>query len=120
MVLSNQGLKKSGAQNSYWYLNVPVMLQYKPNTPFFADLGVQVGTPLVANAEVNNKKQNITSQVQNFDFAVCLGIGVDISPRAAIEARYNLGLTDTSTSQFSSDKYQNRTFQFSLAYVLFK
>ena len=124
IVISNQGSRdseNSETRSSYWYLNAPFIIRYQEESPVFFDLGIQVGTIISANFKEDGEKENVTSQLENFDLSVSAGIGYDISETISIEARYNHGLTNTSRNpEFEGDTFPNRVLQFSLAYVLFK
>lgn len=124
IVLSNQGAvnsENSKLRFSYWYLNAPLMFRYQEETAVFFDFGVQVGTIINANFKQDGEKENITSQLENFDFSVSAGFGHDLSEDISIEARYNHGLTNTSKNQeLGGGVFPNRVLQFTIAYVLFK
>jgi len=124
IVLSNQGARNSEnseSRFSYWYLNAPLIIRYQEETQVFLDFGIQLGTILHAHFKENDEKENITSQIENFDFSVSAGIGYELSKNISIEARYNHGLTNTSRNpEFDGESFPNRVLQLTLAYALFK
>jgi len=124
IVVSNQGANDSENSNtkfSYWYLNIPLIIEYQQDSPFILNFGFQAGTVLNANLKQGDEKQNITSQLENFDLSICGGFGYELSDNFLIEARYNHGLNNTSRNpEFEGDKFPNRVFQLSIAYGLSK
>lgn len=124
LMLSNQGArsyKNSELKFSYWYLNMPLLLRYQEETPFFLDFGIQAGVILSALRINNSETRNITSGIENFDFSISIGIGHYITQYISIAARYNHGLTNTSRNPDSNENsFPNRVFQVSLSYDLFK
>ncbi|MGJ3236676.1 porin family protein [Marivirga sp.] len=122
--VSNQGAKSSDNREisfSFWYINAPILLKYQNNSSFFLNTGIQFGTVFTANYKESNQKENITAQLENFDFALALGLGYEISKYGSLELRYNHGFSNYSrTTGVNGEKFFNRVIQFSFAYVIFK
>ncbi|TRX61844.1 PorT family protein [Fulvivirga sp. M361] len=124
IIASNQGARNSGngdVKFTYWYLNAPVLLQYQRATPVAFNIGVQFGTVLNAKTKGADGDQDVTSQLKNIDFSAVIGIEYELSSSLSLEARYNYGISNASRNVIpGDDKFQNRVFQLSLAYVLTK
>lgn len=97
--------KKTLALN---YIQVPVMFQYYPVKQFYIEAGPQVA--FLTNATVKNvdntDKAGINDAYRKADFAVNVGAGVRLTPQVGVFARYNIGLTDITTSDATTQHNQ--------------
>jgi Outer membrane protein beta-barrel domain len=122
IVYSGQGANSNVAgtsiNNSYGYLNVPVLLKYQHTSGLFAVSGPQIGFLLSANAEAKGQPSvDIKNNTQSVDFSWSFGLGYEIKAiNLGIDARYNLGLTNIEKSTYSNGTAKNSVFQFGLFY----
>jgi Outer membrane protein beta-barrel domain len=98
------------------YINVPVLLQYMFDNGFRLQAGPQVGFLVNAKSETNNVTTDFKSNLKSVDFSLGMGAGYVFVPTGfGVDARYNLGLSDISTS--SLVKSTNRGFQIGVFYL---
>lgn len=106
----------------YFYLDVPVYLQYKLGENIRFNLGAQYST--FTNSKIVQLDQNSTSgvniqaynNIKTADVGVLFGAEIDLSKNISLAARYTL-----STSTFyDSDQVNFGVFQFSLNYSVYK
>jgi hypothetical protein len=89
------------AQN---YLNVPVLVKYKHESGFFAETGPQIGFLMSAKLSGGGSSVDVKSGYKSTDFSWAFGLGYLVkSINAGIDARYNLGLTNTEAGDNSSN-----------------
>ncbi len=121
IMYSGQGSKINISNTDYRYnlnyLNVPVFFKYKDPSGFFAELGPQLGVLLSGKVKVNGQSQDIKSSHKSTDFSAALGVGYLSSINLGFDARYNLGLTNTSSSDPADGSIKNGVIQFSIFYM---
>lgn len=128
----------SGAGNSnFHYINVPVLIGFKPVNKFSLLFGPEVGYLMTATSNVDGKRVDITSVYERLDFGVALGGSYDLSSKFAIEIRYVRGfnmLIKRSDLDMQTDENgniigyeakettygRNRTFQLGVNYFFKK
>lgn len=111
------------------YINVPVMLQLQTKGGFFVETGPQFSFLVGAKVKSDNTGSNGGTLTDNtddkdgfdkFDFAWAAGVGYLSRVGLGIEARYNLGITNTiadnTTTSGLGGTWKNRVAQISLIY----
>jgi hypothetical protein len=123
LMYSGQGaatsvLGSSGTLN-YNYLNIPILFKYQHLSGLFAETGPQIGFLLSANEKANGQTLNAKDATQSVDFSWAFGVGYKFSEIGlGIDARYNLGLTNLSKNNSSTNVTEkNSVFQFGLFYI---
>lgn len=127
-----------GTGNSnFHYINLPVLLGFKPINKLSILFGPEVGYLMAATSNVDGKREEITSVYEKLDLGVALGSSYDISSRIAIEVRYVYGfhmLTKSAYPDIQTDDNgnvigyevkermygRNRTFQVGVNYFFLK
>lgn len=99
------------------YLNVPVLFKWQHASGFFAETGPQIGFLLSAKVKDGGQSLDVKSSTESTDFSWAFGVGYKISKiNLGIDARYNLGLTNTEKDS-GSETAKNSVFQFGLFYI---
>ena len=118
LMYSTQGAKVDvGTVKNYNfdYVTVPVLVKYYVLSDTFS---IEAGPQFAFLVDDNISKSIVnTYDTKSFDFAVVGGVGLNITKSLFAQAHYVVGLTDASTSAFSSDHITNRVIQFSLGYM---
>ena len=98
------------------YLNIPVLLKYYVYKGFYIEAGPQLGFCFGARLQHDEKGIDEIFDMDRklIDFSVAGGVGIDISSKLSINARYNHGFTEIAPE---SD-FKNRVIQISLSYNL--
>jgi Outer membrane protein beta-barrel domain len=123
ILFSGQGasatVSGSSGKLNYDYLNVPVLFKYQHVSGLFAETGPQIGFLLSANEKANGNTLDAKDATQSVDFSWAFGVGYKFSEMGlGIDARYNLGLTNLSKDNSSSNgTAKNSVFQFGLFYI---
>lgn len=101
------------------YLNLPVILQYKLNSVFFAETGPQAGIHIKTKIKTDDLIYELEDGINALDFAWGFGVGYQMPKKGiGINMRYNLGLTKVfEKTDFGQSKSYNRVFQLGLFYV---
>lgn len=89
------------------YIQVPVMLQYFPIKQFYLEAGPQVS--FLTNADIkypDNGKEGVSSAYKKADFAVNVGAGLNLTHNVGVFARYNIGVTDITASNSTTQRNQ--------------
>lgn len=88
--------KESGEKAFYKtdYINVPIMVQYKHTSGFYAETGPQVGFLMSAKISDGDNSINVKDGFKKINFSWGLGAGYKLSNGLGIGARYNLGLAN--------------------------
>ena len=117
LLLSGQGTRPTEyIASNYWYLNSPILLTYK--TPQYTlHAGPQVG--LLLGARIRNRETGsdevVTTQVNNLDFSLAMGVEIPLTNKFAVQGRYNYGISNTAGHNAVGDlKFFNRVIQLSL------
>ena len=119
LLLSQQGSKVTfNAQDfdaNYTYFNIPVILKLYT----VAGINIQAGPQFGFLASQKNElleSVNLEDEVKKSDLSLALGLGWDLPLRLSVDARYNLGLSDNSSSPA---EVKNQVWQVSVGYKLF-
>ena len=118
-------------RTDYHYMNLPVLLQYRIADRLWLEAGPEVGY-LLAYRQFLTQGTGADNDIfaRDFDVAINLGAGYDISDRVHLNLRYNLGVYDV-TKPFSevfttarpgvpdNPKTINRSVQLSVGFRLF-
>jgi hypothetical protein len=109
---------------SLHYINLPVLLGFKPGKNFSIKLGPEIGRLLSARNET--AKIDISNIYYDFDFGADLGLSYSFK-NLAFDLRYNYGIkkvinllrTDAWGNPFGEKGFgKNRTLQLSLYYLI--
>ena len=102
---------------TFMYLDVPVLLRINASPTFFLDAGLTLGFNLSANQtrEANgaSKSQDISSEVESFEFGLVGGLGFVIIPNLELNFRVAFGMTSMAKEV---DNFKNMRFQVGAAY----
>lgn len=102
---------------TFMYLDVPVLLRINASPTFFLDAGLTLGFNLSANQtrEANgaSKSQDISSEVESFEFGLVGGLGFIIIPNLELNFRVAFGMTSMAKEV---DNFKNMRFQAGVAY----
>lgn len=102
---------------TFMYLDVPVLLRINASPTFFLDAGLTLGFNLSANQtrEANgaSKSQDISSEVESFEFGLVGGLGFVIIPNLELNFRVAFGMTSMAKEV---DNFKNMRFQAGMAY----
>jgi hypothetical protein len=97
------------------YVQLPVMLQYRPVSKVYVEAGPQVGLLVNAKTEGPNDadKADVKDDYKKADFGVSVGLGINATKNIGIYGRYNFGVMDVTKSD--AIYRQNRDFQLGAA-----
>ena len=122
LVYSLQGAKDiniSESKRNYTYLNLPVMVNALFLDKFMIQIGGQTGLLLSGKIKDPIDNSNITNLLKRVDFAVIVGLGIDLNDRITSTLRYQFGLNNTvKASPNSTTKFQNKVLQISMGIKL--
>ena len=77
------------------YINVPVMLKFYTAPNFSIDFGPQVGFNVYSKYTIEDMKAvDLKDGTKGVDFGVGLGGTYNLTDKAFVQARYNMGLTN--------------------------
>lgn len=93
------------------YINLPLLANIYASQILFFQLGPQIGWLASASISDNASNVSIYNTRSPLDLSIALGAGMDFE-KLLFNARYNLGLTSTSTS--GAGNYPNSVFQASV------
>ena len=108
-------------QRRLHYLNLPVLMQFRPLKQLAFLAGPEFGYILAARQDINspNFTKEINDMYDRFDLGLAAGINFLITENLQSEIRYTHGLSDlANNSSILGSNLQNRTFQFSVGYIL--
>ena len=118
LVYSLQGARDTTIterKRNYTYLNLPVMVNALFLDKFMLQIGGQVGFLLSGKIKDPIGDINVTDQLKRVDFAVIVGLGVDLNDRITSTLRYQFGVNNTvKASPSSITKFQNKVLQISM------
>ena len=120
-VFSSQGVRYQAGDGEHSlglnYINVPLQLQYMFNNGFRLQTGPQLGLLVDVTDKRGNTETNFFSSddFKTVDAAWSFGLGYLTYSGLGIDARYNLGLTNTVDEGIAERK--NRVFQLGLFYM---
>ena len=95
------------------YINIPILANYYVYPGLAIKAGLQPGFNVrgKTKTDAGNSTQEVDSNAKTVDFSIPFGISYQFSD-FVIDARYNLGLTNTSDGGSS----KNSVFMFSVGY----
>ncbi len=124
LVYSLQGAKDiniSESKRNYTYLNLPVMVNVLFRDRFMLQIGGQTGLLLSGKIKDPIDNSNITNLLKRVDFAVIIGLGIDLNDRITSTLRYQFGVNNTvKASPSATTKFQNKVLQISMGIKLNK
>lgn len=105
------------------YINIPLLLGYKPIEKVIILLGPEVGWLAMAILTYPGSKDDTVERYNRIDMGVDLGIAYNLSPKFGLELRYSYGFTPLDRYESDvSDKHikdgKNRTLQLGIFYLL--
>jgi len=109
------------------YLNLPVMLQYKPKERLTLELGPEVGYLIGQKQVATVGTQPPSPFTKDFDMAINLGVGYEPVNRVLLNLRYNFGIFDIDRpfhevvpgATPEEDRHRaNRTLQLTVGYSI--
>ena len=102
---------------SAMYLDIPVLLRINATPSFFLDAGLTLGFNLSANytREANgaSKSEDISSEMESFEFGLVGGLGFVIIPNLELNFRAAFGITSMAKEV---DNFKNLRFQAGVSY----
>ena len=107
------------------YINLPVMLQYKPKERFTLELGPELGYLIGQKQVATVGTQPPSPFTKDFDMAINLGVGYEPVNRVLLNLRYNFGIFDIDRpfhevvpgATPEEDRHRaNRTLQLTVGY----
>ena len=108
------------------YLNIPLLLEFGKKITF--QTGMQVGVLLSAGEKGTIGTEPVDDDLKKFmskvDMSFVVGMGVNLTPRFNLGARYNLGLSDIFQNAYEPypglefPSVKNRVFHFFVGYSL--
>ena len=107
------------------YINLPVMLQYKPKERLTLELGPEVGYLISQKQIATVGTQPPSPFTKDFDMAINLGVGYEPVNRVLLNLRYNFGIFDIDRpfhevvpgATPEEDRHRaNRTLQLTVGY----
>jgi opacity protein-like surface antigen len=110
------------------YLNIPIMAKYYVIEKLSLQAGPQIGILMSATSKNDSTSNfpgdvNVSTSTDNkdklngVDFGLNFGAGFDITENISIDARYNLGLSQTQKDLGTNEKaIKNRVFSINLGY----
>lgn len=125
-----ENVQPSGDGNLHLnYINLPLLIGYEFFDKMAINVGPELGYLLSAKAKYDSKTIDLEEAWDNkFDFGISTGINYHLDENIALEIRYTHGLSSVIKDIMyvnedgeyldSDEKFQNRTFQFSVSYRL--
>ncbi len=126
VIFSRQGSKyQLNSQNleaNFDYINIPILFKLYTVAGINLQIGPQFGFLSKAQAQqvINGAvtTTDVKSLYKNSDTSIAMGVGWDLPLGITLDARYNLGIKDISSS--STPQTKNQVIQISVGYKLFK
>lgn len=117
LLYSAQGFKQDFAgteiETKLNYLNIPIMAKYYVSDEFNIQAGPQVGILLSAEAG----DQDVKDATNGVDFGINFGAGYEMESGLRFDARFNLGLGDTTDDADGADtSVTNQVIQVGVGY----
>ena len=110
----------------YDYLSIPLKIGYSFGNKFTVtpSIGIVNSVLISAKSIFNGNEKSLTSNVENYDFGLVGGVVISYSfshkITMSITSDYQYGISDTSTSSFSSTKHRSFSSSIGLMYLLKK
>ncbi|HLK27490.1 MAG TPA: porin family protein [Puia sp.] len=118
------GTESQSAKINLGFINVPLLVQYRTSSGFFAELGPQAGILLSAKEKVSSNgttvSVSIKDQVKSFNLSGVLGIGYLSSMNLGVDARFSYGflnLSKNSDSNNGGGSIKTETIQIGVFYL---
>ena len=81
------------------YISVPLFARFYASEKLFFQLGLKPGILFKGEVKTDNDDEiKIKDQINSFNLEASLGLGFYIIPKLAVDARYNIGLTNVNHS----------------------
>lgn len=110
-------------EENYDYINVPIMLKFYLPLGLNIQAGPQFGFLTAAEVITTTGSVKTTQDAKEYykgsDVAASMGLGWDLPFGLTVDARYNLGLTETNEGT-NTRASKNQVFQISAGYKLIK
>jgi Outer membrane protein beta-barrel domain len=127
LICRHKVLKKTFGEDieeSFTYLNVPVMLKYYPIARLNIQMGPQFGFLLDGERKTNSTAlnvfdKNIKDVYKSSDVSVSVGLGYDFKFGLELDFRYNVGIKDINNVA-DGGSIQSRAFMMSLGWAFLK
>lgn len=127
LVYSRQGAKavaKEGDGKFFMrqnYINLPVLAKlYLIDNSLSLDLGPQfgllAGSKAVTKVDGDTGDEDTKDFYNSFDVSFAMGLTYDFGNHFLVQARYNLGLTDSAKDSTYDVKFKNNVFQLGVGY----
>lgn len=118
LLYSAQGFKQDFAGNEVEtklnYLNIPIMAKYYVTEELNVQAGPQVGILLSAEAA----DIDVKDATNGVDFGINFGLGYEMESGLRVDARFNLGLGDTTDDDDAGDtSVTNQVIQVGVGYA---
>lgn len=96
----------SDGVTSLYYLNVPILYQFKSKGGFYIEGGIQAGILLSAKKEVSDSNGgDAKDNFKTFEFSVPVGIGYWFNERLSVGVRAINGLTNMNSTKIQEEVY---------------
>jgi hypothetical protein len=127
VLLSKQEVLKANysekIEESFTYLNIPIMLKYYPIARLNVQLGPQFGLLLDGERKTNSTalnvfNKNIKEVYKSTDISISVGCGYDFKFGLEFDFRYNMGVKDINN--VADGISQSRVFMVSLGWNFLK
>lgn len=103
----------------YDYLDIPVLLQFRPFPGFFVEAGPQLGFLLSARETFDGVSDDLRQDTHPIEISTCIGVGYEFRgrlPRLGVEARFAPGLTELNSIQDNGSAIHSQVWSLGLAY----
>jgi Outer membrane protein beta-barrel domain len=101
------------------YLNLAMLLQYRMQSGFYGEVGLQPGLLLSAKDKGENYNENYKPYTKSVDVGIPIGVGYLLLRSLALNFRYCHGITNVAKNTGGGDDVvRNRVFAFRLLWML--
>ena len=126
LILSRKGFKSEmpnlpnkSTTARFYYLNLPLLLSYKPTVKLSLLAGPEFGYLLKSSGKnVNREEYEDFDSRKKSDIGIAMGLNYNLSPAMAVALRYSHGFTRLSPYKGLIDS-KNRAIQLGLAFNIF-
>ncbi len=94
------------------YIDIPVMLAYRPSENVGLFFGPQIGFLVAGNFEVDGEENDVTDQLNQTDVSVVAGVFIPVSEKVWFDIRYQAGFSNFIAE--GDARASNNMFQISL------
>ena len=81
------------------YLNVPVLYNYKSNSGFYGEIGLQPGILLSAKDKYDGESYDYKDWVKNFELGLPIGAGYMVNDQLGVGVRATFGITNLDNTE---------------------